>query len=443
MRTLVIQTLDNINKQVRLLGYVGSVRDHGKLIFFDLSDRTGIVQVVTSNPINIKPQDIVAVDGTVVKRPPELVNNKIVTGLIEVRAENVQILVASQQLPFDITSPDLKVSLPTLLDYRALTLRHPKIKAIFKVQEVIIEAFRRTLKLLDFTEFQAPILVPTASEGGAEVFPVDYFKHKAYLAQSPQLYKQIMLAVFERVFTVTHAFRAEPSVTTRHLTEYISLDAEVGFIESWHDLMDIVEYLIREIIKTVFDECKLELELYNATTIRFEKPFPRIKLSEAKEIISKYTRVDTTNDLDLSPADETIICDWAKQNHDSDFVFITHYPVSKRPFYTYPDPDNPQLTLSFDLLGMGLEWVTGGQRINDYSKLVENIKKWGDDPANFELYLQAFKYGIPAEGGFALGAERITAKILGLSNIREASLFPRDMERIDVRFSNVSDINDR
>ncbi len=437
MRSLISEIIDKVGQEVQLAGYVGAVRDHGRLIFFDLLDRSGEVQVVLkSSALDLKPQDIVMVKGKVRKRPAHLVNPKIASGQIEIESHQVTILVKSHKLPFDLTAPELHVSLPTLLDYRALTLRHPKIKAIFQVQEVIIGTFRRTLKGLGFTEFQAPIIIPSTSEGGAEVFPVQYFKHTAYLAQSPQLYKQIMLAVFERVFTVTHAFRAEPSVTTRHLTEYISLDAEMAFISSWEELMDTVEYLIKSIVEAVGSQCLKQLEVYSVTLPQISKPFPRIQLSEAQEIIYKRTQRDIRGEPDLSPADEEEIWRWSKEEHNCDFVFVTHFPVEKRPFYTFADPNNPHLTLSFDLIGLGLELVTGGQRINDYQQLVANIKKWGNDPKDFDLYLQAFKYGIPPEGGFALGAERITAKLLGLANVREASLFPRDMERIDKRLTN-------
>jgi nondiscriminating aspartyl-tRNA synthetase len=435
-RTLSSDTSQKIGQEVILKGWVAARRDHGKLVFIDLRDRSGIVQVVGNQKLgDLRIEDVVEVAGQVRKRPKEMVNSKIPTGEIEIEVKDVKILAKAAELPIDMGQPELKVELPTLLDFRPLTLRHPKIAAIFKVQEVIVDSFRRTLKTLDFTEFQAPIIVPATAEGGAEVFRVKYFDYDTYLGQSPQLYKQIMLGVFERVFTVTHAFRAEPSVTTRHLTEYISLDAEMAFIDSWGDLMDTVEYVIGKMLEEVERECQEELAMYQATIPSVRTKIPRLKLREAQEIIFKRTKRDNRKEPDLEPADEDEICRWSREEKGSDFVFITHYPVKKRPFYTYPDPDNPDLTLSFDLLGRGLEWVTGGQRINDYKKLTENIKKWGNTLGDFELYLQAFKYGLPPEGGFALGLERMTMKILGLENIREASLFPRDMERVDVRLS--------
>jgi len=288
---------------------------------------------------------------------------------------------------------------------------------------------------LDFSEFQAPTIVPVATEGGAEVFHIDYFDKDSYLAQSPQLYKQIMLGAFERVFTVTHAYRAEPSVTTRHLTEYVSLDVEMAFIDSWTDLMDTCEIIMRNIFSEVQKNCSKELKLFGATLPKIAKKIPRLKMREAQEIIFQRTGRDNRKEPDLEPEDEKEISDFAKEKYGSELIFITHFPTKKRPFYTFPDPEDPEYTLSFDLLCRGLEVVTGGQRIHDYKMLLKNIKKWGLKIKDFKYYLQAFKYGLPPEGGFAIGAERLVKQILGLENIREASVFPRDMIRIDQKLS--------
>ncbi len=443
MKKLFIeQVIDKVGQEVELYGWVHNKRDHKQIVFIDLRDRTGIIQVVGDAKLkDFMPEDVIYVKGKVKARPRNLINPKLKTGTVEVEAKEAKLISKAKTPPIDLTKEELNVSLPTLLDYRALTLRYPKIAAIFKVQNVIVETFRETLKDFGFIEFQAPIIVPVTTEGGAEVFPISYFEHQAYLAQSPQLYKQIMLGVFEKVFTITHAFRAEPSVTTRHLTEYTSLDCEMAFIDSWEDIMEVAEKLIKNIVKKVQTECKDELVLYKTTAPLAEEKFPRLKLREAQEIIYKRTKVDNREEPDLSPKDEEEICKWAREEHKSDFVFITHFPTEKRPFYTYPDPEDPDYTLSFDVIGHGIEWVTGGQRINDYQQLVDNVKKWGNKPENFELYLQAFKYGMPPEGGFAMGTERVTARMLGLGNIREAALFPRDMERVDIRLSTVESKN--
>lgn len=443
-RILASETPSQIGKDVLLKGWVKTRRDHGKLIFMDLRDMSGIIQLVI-NPkvseevhkkaINITPESVIEIGGIVKERPAATINKDLETGKVEVSVENLEILTHAATLPFDMGAETLNLELPTLLDNRSLSLRHPKISAIFKVQETIAKTFRKILKDEGFTEIFVPTLVPSATEGGAEVFPVDYYNHKAYLAQSPQMYKQIMTSIFERVFTIAHAYRAEPSVTTRHLSEYVSLDAEMGFINSWEDLMDMAEKVVKSMIDAIGIENKREIKILDVKLPKIKNKIPRLKMREAQEIILQRTKRDHRNEPDLDPSDEKEICKWAEEETGAPFVFITHYPVRKRPFYTMPDKSNPDLTLSFDLLGISEEWVTGGQRINDYEMLLSHVKKWGNSPSSFEIYLQAFSYGMPPEGGFAMGLERITKDILGLSNIREASLFPRDMERIDERFS--------
>jgi nondiscriminating aspartyl-tRNA synthetase len=437
-RTLALETIKKTGKKVRLCGWVERRRDHGQLVFIDLKDRSGLVQIVGEEGLgDLRISDVIEIEGKVRPRPKQLINPKLPTGKVEVGVEKIKILAKAAPLPFDTSKDWLDLELPTLLDHRALTIRHQSIKAIFKVGEVVVETFRKSLKKVGFTEYESPIIVPATAEGGAEVFPVQYFDYQVFLGQSPQLYKQMMLGAFERVFTVTHAFRAEPSVTTRHLTEYTSLDAEMAFIDSWEELMDAAEYVVKEILTAVKKECLEQLKLYQATIPLMSQKIPRIKLQEAQEIIFQRTKRDHRGEPDLDPAGEEEICRWSREEKGSELIFITHYPVEKRPFYTYPDPKNPKLTLSFDMLGRGLEWITGGQRIHEYKKIVENIKKWGNNPQDFALYLETFKYGLPPEGGFAIGAERVVMKILGLKNVREATPFPRDMERVDIRLSKI------
>ena len=434
-RILNIETIKYIGKRVKVCGWVNSLRHHGGIVFLDLRDRSGILQTVSTPDLakDVKEEYVLEVEGQIQKRPTKMVNPELETGEIELKVERIKILAEAATLPFDLK--DLKMSLPVLLDWRPLILRNKKIGAIFKIQEEAISGLRRVVKNLGFFEFQAPTIVPVATEGGAEVFHVDYFNYDAYLAQSPQLYKQIMLGVFERVFTVTKAYRAEQSCTTRHLTEYISLDVEMSFINSWEELMENCEIIIRNIFSGLERNCDKELKMFNATLPKLGEKIPRLKMREAQEIIFERTGRDNRKEPDLGPEDEKEICDFAKEKYNSELIFITHYPAKKRPFYTYPDPDDQDYTLSFDLLCRGLEIVTGGQRIHDYKMLLKNIKKWGNKPKDFKFYLQAFKYSMPPEGGFAIGAERLIKQILNLENIREASLFPRDMERIDQRLS--------
>ena len=441
-RIISRDTVEKIGEKVTLSGWVERVRSHGKIAFFDLRDRGGVIQIVALTPEiassieNLSIQSAVTIEGIVKERGERFINPHIPLGKVEIELQKpVEILSHAHELPFDMGGVELNLQLPTLLDYRALTLRHPQISSIFKVQEVVIDSFRKALKEKDFTEFQSPVIIPQTAEGGSEVFEVKYFDYKAYLAQSPQFYKQILVGVYERVFAVNKTLRAEPSVTTRHLTEVTTLDAELGFINSWEDVMEMAEYVITSILSQVEKDCKVALEIYKATVPKIGNPIPRIKLREAQEIIKERTGRDCLSEPDLSPEDEKEISKWALEEKNSDLVFVTHYPVSKRPFYTYEDSADPGYTLSFDLIGRGTEWMTGGQRINDYEKLVEAAKGRGIDLEKSELYLQAFRYGMPPEGGFSFGSERITMHILGLSNVREASLFPRDMERIDERLS--------
>lgn len=428
------EVLNKIGEKVRISGWLNSRRDHGGIVFFDLRDRSGLMQVVCPTALaeGIKEEFVLEIEGEAKKRPANMVNPELLTGEVEIKAEKVRILAKSDALPFDIK--DLNVSLPTLLDHRPLTLRNEKVRDIFKIEEEVVHSFRKSLKEDGFSEFQSPFIVPVATEGGAELFPVEYYGRKAFLAQSPQLYKQMMVGIFERVFTVSKSFRAEPSITTRHLSEYVSLDVEMGFIDSWQDLMDACEKILKSIFSAVEKNCSRDLKSFGWEPMKIEK-IPRIKMREAQAIIFERVKRDNRKEPDLEPEDEKEICAWAKEKYGSELVFITHYPTKKRPFYTYPDPDDSDYTLSFDLLFKGLEIVTGGQRINDHEMLLENIKKWKNRPEDFSFYLQAFKYGMPQEGGFSFGLERVVKQMLGLNNIREASLFPRDMERIDQRLS--------
>jgi len=442
-RTLIKDTVSSVGQTVLLKGWANTVRAHGSIVFIDLRDRSGIAQVVATAELakDIKEEYVLQIEGLVRNRPPEMVNPNLATGTIEVEAKAIKIIAQAEPLPFDIKE-GMNVGLPTLLDWRPLTLRNEKNQAIFKIEEVVIDSFRATLKGLGFTEIQVPTIVPTATEGGSEVFKIDYYGRPAYLAQSPQLYKQMLVGVFERVYTLAHAYRAEPSITTRHLTEYISLDAEMGFINSWDDLMDTCEVILKNMFADVAKKCERDLRTANGVIPQITDKIPRLKMRDAQKIILERTGRDHTKEPDLDPEDEKEICQWAKENYGSELIFITHYPTKKRPFYTFPDPEDPDYTLSFDILCRGLEITTGGQRINDYQQLLGNVKKWGNKPENFTLYLQAFQYGMPPEGGFAFGAERIVKQILGLENLREASLFPRDMGRIDQRLSTDKENNE-
>ncbi|KKT82535.1 MAG: aspartyl-tRNA synthetase, nondiscriminating aspartyl-tRNA synthetase [Microgenomates group bacterium GW2011_GWC1_44_9] len=438
-RTLVKDTINKVGETITLKGWVNTKRDHSKIVFIDLRDRSGLIQIVGTGELfgNLKLEEVISVEGLVKSRPERLVNPNIETGTVEIEALRMSVLSHSSELPIDLGKETLEVELPTLLDYRSLSFRHPKVQAIFRVQAVVIDAFRKALIAKDFLEFQAPSIINAVPEGGAEVFKVKYFDHEAYLSQSPQLYKSLLTTAFERVFSVNQMFRAEPSATTRHLTEATSLDAEFNFIESVDEVLEMEEYVVRFIFEEVEKRCQKELRLFDATIPLMSEKFPIIKLREAQEIIFKRTGRDCREEKDLAPEDEREICAWAKEEKGSDLVFVSHFLTKKKPFYVFPDPADPEYALSVDLLCRGVEWSSGGQRLNDYESIVKNVKEWGLKEEDVALYLQAFKFGSPPLGGFALGAERMTMHILGLKNVREASMFPRDMERIDVRLSTV------
>jgi len=445
-RVLTKDTVDLVSKEVKIEGWVRLRRDHGKLIFLDIRDRSGVIQVVVNPSVSekahkaaseLRPEDAISLTGKVNQRPQNAINKDLLSGAVEIEATDIKVLAKAETLPFDMGSNDLNLELPTLLDFRSLTLRHPKIASIFKVQEVVVEEFREAAKKLDCTEIFVPTISASATEGGAEVFKVNYYDYNAYLTQSPQLYKQIMIGVFERVYTISHAYRAEPSVTTRHLSESTQLDVEIGFTENFDELLDAVEFVGTHVISQVAKRCEKILASFGVENPLIPTAVPRLTLKEAQETIFKFSNGerDPRGELDLNSTDEVIICEWAKQEKQSDFVTVTHYPTKKRAFYSLPDPKNPEVSLSYDLLFKGMEILSGSQRVNDYEQLLSIMKERKLNPESFAMYLQAFKYGIPPEGGFSFGLERITMKILELANVREASLFPRDMERVDEKLS--------
>jgi len=438
LRTLVLDTPNKIGQKVKICGWVDVRRDHGKLIFLDVRDRTGIVQAVINPKVSaeahktaqeLRSEYVLEIQGKVNPRPENLINAKMATGTVEIEVADLKILVRAEALPFEL---DTALNIDTYLDNQPLALRSRKNQAIFRIQSAIAQSFRDFLSGQDFTEFQAPKIVAQAAEGGAEVFKVDYFDHKAYLAQSPQLYKQIMVGVFERVFTVTSVYRAEPHSTTRHLNEYVSLDMEMGFIKDHTDVMNVLNGWMTSLTKLLRKNNVSDLALLGMELPMVPKKIPMFKLKEAQKIIDKKYGTKATGLPDLDPEHERMICKYVQEKFNSEFAFITHYPTKKRPFYTYPDEDDPETTKSFDLLFRGVEITTGGQRINDYEQLLANIDKWGYRHENFSFYLEAFKYGMPPEGGCATGLERLTQKLVGVDNIKLATLFPRDMNRIDL-----------
>src|SRR3989344_5921370 len=442
-RVYIKDLKDHVGREAVIAGWVDVRRDQGKMIFFDVRDRTGKVQTVIlpnrkeiiEQAKEIRNEWVLKLQGNVNKRPEKNINPEVQNGDIELEVTGLEILSAAAPLPFDMSLEGYNLDITTELDQRALVLRHPKIQAVFKVQETIIDSFREFMKKNSFFEFQAPAITPATAEGGAEVFQVDYFGKKAYLTQSPQLYKQIVMSAFERCFSVNKVFRAEPSSTTRHLTEIVSLDAEMAFIDSWKDVRDMAEKTFRYILKQVEIKNAEHLKLLNASLPVMIEKTPTYSLTEVQQkIFEKFGR-DVRGEKDTNPEDERQICEIVKEEAGSDCVFIYGYPTRKKPFYVYPSKEEPEFNEGMDLLCRGVEWLSGGRRINDYNQLMEHVRRWNMDPKKIEMFLEAFRYGVPPEGGFAFGAERMTMQILGLKNIREATMFPRDMSRIDQRLS--------
>jgi nondiscriminating aspartyl-tRNA synthetase len=434
---------DNIGKEIIIAGWVDVRRDQGKMVFFDMRDMTGKVQCVTlpahAEAIEvaktIRPEWVLKVFGIINKRPQKDIKSNFLNSDLEIEVLKIEVLNPAKELPFDMAA---ELNIDTLLDYRPLTLRMKREQAIFRVQSVILRTFRDFLISEGFTEFRAPLIVGGDAEGGTEVFKFEYFYGQtACLATSPQLYKQIMVGVFERVFTITNVLRAEKHSTTRHLNEYTSLDLEMGFIDGPEDVMKLETRLLRYMTEYLKKHCTEEFKLLKAEfpLVPEGEMFPSMKLIEAQKLISKETGVDCTKEPDLDPEHERWLCEYAKKEFNSDFIFITNYPRTKRPFYAMDDPEIEGRTKCYDLLFRGLELLSGNQREHRYDVLVEKMKWKGLDPAKFEFYLQAFKYGMPPHGGLAMGLERLTARFLGIPNIKEATLFPRDVNRIDKRLS--------
>ena len=428
MKRVFVSGLEKfIGDKVKVKGWIHKINKFGQVCFIHLRDKTGILQLVTDDEdiINeMKLEMSIEVTGELIE------NAKAPTG-IEVKIETFKILGKTYYdlLPFSINQREVKASLEKQLDFPFMTLRRPKKRAIFEVQGIICNAFRDFFNQKGFAEIHTPKILASGTEGGSELFTVNYFDQRAFLAQSPQFYKQMMVgAGFEAVYEVGHAYRAELHNTWRHLNEYVSLDVEMGFINDEYDLMALEE----DFLKFLFDQLnKKAVDALNLLSIDL-KPLveiPRIKLTEAQELILKaYNKKSPYGGLDGEG--EKLICDYVKEKYDSDFVFITKYPKFKRPMYTMPDDSLDEMTKSFDLLYKGLEITTGGQRIHDYHELIENMKTFDIDPKDFDFYLEAFKYGMPPHGGFAIGLERMTMQVLDLENIREACLLPRDMNRL-------------
>jgi nondiscriminating aspartyl-tRNA synthetase len=402
-RVLSSELRSHVGERVRLAGWVHHQRRLSRVAFLVLRDRAGLAQVVLAEPLELLPETVVEIDGTVVA------SEQAPAG-VEVHDPELRVLAAPAEAPpIELRRPVLKEQLPTILDHAPVALRHPRLRAAFEIAAAAVAGFRAALDAQGFVEIQTPKIVASATESGANVFPVDYFGRRAYLAQSPQFYKQTMVGVFERVYEVGPVFRAEPHETARHLAEYVSLDAELGFIGDHFDVMRVARDAVAGMAGAV-------RERTGADVPAVPDDIPWVHFADVQQ-----------DEPDLSPEDERRLGEWAQREHGSDFVFVVGFPMSKRPFYTHPDPARPESSNGFDLLFRGLEVITGGQRLHRYDDYVAAL---GGQTEPYEGYLQAFRYGMPPHGGFAIGLERWVQQLTGARNIRETTLFPRDRNRV-------------
>ncbi|MCR2822289.1 aspartate--tRNA(Asn) ligase [Lederbergia panacisoli] len=424
-RSLIRECKSSIEKVVLLQGWVKRIRHLGNISFLLLRDRSGVIQCVLENELagyKVDMESVVEIVG-------ELVETSKTDLGVEILVKKVKVLNTSERLPFEVNKRQLQVGLDQMLNERVLSLRHERVQAIFKVQSTFVRAFSEFLIENDFAQIFTPKIVSQGAEGGANVFKLPYFQQEAYLAQSPQFYKQMMVTGgLERVFEVAPVYRAEYHNSSRHLNEYISLDVEFGFIQDFHEVMELETDVLRYMFKKVAEKCEKELNLLEVTVPNIIE-IPKITLTEAQHILkTRYRKVSPIGDLDTEG--EKLLGKFVKETYGSDFVFITHYPKEARPMYTMPNKDNPAVTDSFDLLYKGLEITSGAQRIHEHDLLMVSFEEKGLNVEDFQSYIDTFRYGCPPHGGFAIGLERLVYKFLELSNVREASAFPRDCTRL-------------
>ncbi len=440
-RILIREAVGKIGETILLSGWVVVRRDHGKLVFFELRDRSGRVQLVVTPEKaevieaakDIRSEFAVSVTGIVKERPMKKGSEPLgATDPARIEIEVTTIAVVGrphEELPIDVSQPEMNLQLETLLNHRTLALRQEKVAAIFRIYSEMLRAYDEAMRAEGFLEIKTPKILGASTEGGANFFKIKYFDRDAYLAQSPQFYKQAAMSAYERVFEIGSVFRAEPSYTTRHVTEYTGLDAEMGFIENVEEVMAMLEKTMHRIFRHISEHCQSELALFGAT-VPADVPIPRIPLSEAFAILREKYNKDIPDGEDIDSEGERLIGEYVKEQYGSDFVFLTQYPTAVRAFYSLPNKENPKLSESYDLVFRGLEIASGAERVHDPDQLVDIMRSRGLDPDTFKDYIEIFKYGAPPHGGWGLGSERIVQKLLGLSSIKEAILYPRDVKRL-------------
>jgi nondiscriminating aspartyl-tRNA synthetase len=423
---------EHTGKTIVMKGWLHTLRKLGSIAFLILRDKNGLSQIVLERAEEIEKLEnlytgtILEVEGNVIESPKSKFGYEIHDGTVKV------VHPVKYPNPVDISKENLNVELDTLLENRVVTLRHPKQASIFKIYAIAEKQIRQFFYNNDFTQFNSPKIIAFPTEGGSEVFEVSYFDRKAYLAQSPQFYKQIMVTVFEKVFEIGKAYRAENSNTSRHISEIVMLDAEMGFIDSFDDVLETAQNLLKFAVTETWKEGEKELQALNATRPILSDEFPRITVAELHKLMLKETGEDHSMEEDVAPSEEKFICEYSIKNWGSEAVFVTEFPWSSAKFYHYQNKQNPKVTDRADMIFRGLEVATVTRREVDYDKMIAQIKAQGIDPTSPGLsqYLDSFKYGMPDEGGFGLGITRLVQKLIGLLNIKEAELFPSDTKMI-------------
>ena len=431
MRVWSTELHEHVGERVTLRGWLLNHRALARVDFVILRDGQGVCQIVV-NDEDARAEAAGWFDETVFEVEGTPKENTQAPGGIELVDPVFRVVARTPEPPpVNLRVPEPKEQLPYLLDHAAVALRHPRRRAVFALGAASLAGMRAALDADCYTEIQTPKIVASATETGANVFRIDYFGRPGYLAQSPQFYKQMMVGVFERVYEIGPVFRAEPHDTVRHLAEYVSLDVELGFIDDHFDVMRVVHQVARGMVDGMHERAGRELALLDLVLPEVPAEIPHIDFRAAQELIERETaETGVVGEPDLAPAHERWLGEWARREHASDFLFVVGYPMVKRPFYTHPDPQRPEFSNSFDLLFRGLELVTGGQRLHLYDDYVRVLTEAGQDLEPYESYLEAFKYGMPPHGGFAIGWERWLARLVEAQNVRETTIFPRDINRL-------------
>ncbi|MEU5672434.1 aspartate--tRNA(Asn) ligase [Micromonospora sp. NPDC047762] len=424
-RTLSEQLPARIGTTVRIAGWVHRRRLLKSVAFLIVRDATGLAQVVVTDPA-VRAELEKLTEETVVEVTATATANGTAPAGVELTDPTVRLLGSpAEPPPFDLYRPALTASLPTQLDNAPTALRHPTRSAALRISAAAVAGFRAALDAQDFVEVHTPKVVSSSTESGANVFALDWFGRPAYLAQSPQFYKQLMVGVFERVYEVGPVFRAEPHDTVRHLAQYTSLDAELGFVADHRDVMRVLRDTVAGMLGTVDERAAGALATLGVSPPQVPAEIPAVHFTEALTIAGA-----PADEPDLAPAHERALGEWARREHGSDFLFVTGYPMAKRPFYTHPDPARPAYSNGFDLLFRGLELVTGGQRLHRHADYLAALAARGEPVEPYVGYLDAFRHGMPPHGGFAIGLERFVARLVGAANVREVTAFPRDLHRL-------------